>query len=1050
MFNTTFKRTAVAAAIAMGLAGSAVAQETSSSLRGVVTTESGQVVSNATIQLRDERTGSVKTLRSNEQGTFSSRGLPVGGPYTLVVEGPEGRTQVVEDVYLTLGDSQNVNVMLERQADMERLSVTGSMTSNALYGSNSPAANFNLEDLENAPAANRDLKDVVRIDPRIYINETNAGDIQCGGANPRFNSLTVDGVRMNDNFGLNSSGYPTERMPFSYDSIEQVAVEFAPFDVQYGGFTACNINAVTKTGDNEMFGGVFYDYTNDSLQGDELEGDTINIGDFSEKRYGFNVGGAFIEDKLFFFTSYEKLEGSDTFDRGPEGSGAATEVAGVTQADVERIADIAQNIYGYNPGGFPSSLPVEDEKFLAKLDWYISDAHRASLTYNYNDGYSIAESDGDSDELEFSNHFYERGSKFTSYVGELYSDWNDNFSTEARVGYSELDARVSPLGGTDFGEVQIGVNDATVYLGADDSRHANKLKYDTTFFKLKGTYLLGDHVISAGIEREEYDVFNLFVQEAEGEYRFGSIDDFEAGTPYAAIYESAAGTNNPQDAAAEFAYAVNTAYVQDEYYYASMDITFTYGLRYDWYTSDDYPVNNPLTQELYGFSNQQNMDGQDLLQPRFGFNWFVNPELEVRGGVGLYSGGNPNVWISNNYSNNGVTQYQAFRDFSGESLFGVPHTGDGNPIFDIPQEMYDEVANASGQGPINTMDPNFELPKEWKYALGATYTLPDDYILMADFLYTDKKDAAIIYNLGLEQVDTAPDGRPIFDEMSTDGRDQGDDFLLTNVDGDSGSQTTVSLALSKSHDFGLDWTFGYAYNKAEDVNPMTSSVSFSNYTNLATANAQNPGVATSNYEIPHRFTFKANYTKEFFDGYNTVVTLFGTRNKGRPFSYTMTDGAFGDIAYQGRSLLYVPTGLDDPNFAIGTDGDGNPFETGAFFDFLEESGLSKYAGGIAPRNEFNSKWWTKVDLRIEQELPGFMDDHKASAFFVIENLGNMLNDDWGVLYEASFPRAVTVADVEINDAGQYQYNSFRDISNVQSRAGAPSLWSVRLGVEYKF
>ena len=1050
MFNATFKRTALAAAIAMGLSGAAMAQETSSSLRGVVTTESGQVVSNATIQLRDERTGSTKTLTTNQQGTFSSRGLPVGGPYTIVAEGPNGRTQVVEDVYLTLGDSQNVNIALVSQQDMERLSVTGSMTSNALYGSNSPAANFNLQDLENAPASDRDLRDVVSIDPRIYINETNSGAIQCGGANPRFNSLTVDGVRMNDNFGLNSSGYPTERMPFSYDAIEQVAVEFAPFDVQYGGFTACNINAVTKTGDNEMFGGVFYDYTNDSLQGDELEGDSINVGDFSEKRYGFNLGGAFIEDKLFFFTAYEKLEGSDTFDRGPEGSGSATEVVGVSQADVDRIAQIAQDIYGYNPGGFPPSLPVEDEKFLAKLDWYINDAHRASLTYNYNDGYSIAESDGDADELEFSNHFYERGAKFTSYVGELYSDWSDNFSTEARIGYSELDARVNPLGGTDFGEVQIGVNDATVYLGADDSRHANKLKYDTTFFKLKGTYLAGDHVISAGIEREEYDVFNLFVQEAEGEYRFGSIDDFEAGTPDTVIYESAAGTNNPQDAAAEFAYAVNTAYVQDEYYYAPMDITFTYGLRYDWYTSDDMPVNNPLNQELYGFSNQQNMDGQDLIQPRFGFNWFVNQDLEVRGGVGLYSGGNPNVWISNNYSNNGVTQYEASRSYANEPLFNVPHTGEGRPIFDVPQELYDEVANASGQGPINTMDPNFELPKEWKYALGATYTLPDNYILMADFLYTDKKDAAVIYNMGLEQVGTAPDGRPIFEELSTDGRDQGDDFLLTNVDGDSGSQTTVSLALSKTHDFGLDWTLGYAYNEAEDVNPMTSSVSFSNYTNLATANAQNPGVATSNYEIPHRFTFKANYTKEFFDGYDTTVTLFATRNKGRPFSYTMSDGPFGDIAYQGRSLLYVPTGLDDPNFAVGTDSDGNPFETGAFFDFLEESGLSKYAGGIAPRNEFNSKWWTKVDLRVEQELPGFMDGHKASAFFVIENLGNMLNDDWGVLYEARFPRAINIADVEINDAGQYQFNNFRDVSNVQSRQGEPSLWSVRIGVEYKF
>ena len=1051
MFNSTFKRTALAAAIAMTVSGAALAQDTSSSIRGVVTAESGTIISGATIQLRDERTGSVKTLTTNAQGTFSSRGLPVGGPYTLMVKGPNGQSQVIENVYLTLGDSETVNVVLEPQ-DIETISVTGTAPTNALYGSNSPAANFNLEDLQDAPAANRDLKDVVRIDPRIYINETNAGDIQCGGANPRFNSLTVDGVRMNDNFGLNSSGYPTERMPFSYDAIEQVAVEFAPFDVQYGGFTACNINAVTKSGDNEMFGGVFFDYTNDSLQGSELEGDTINVGAFNEKRYGFNVGGAILEDKLFFFTSYEKLEGSDTFDRGPEGTGVASPVLGVSAADAERIRQIAINNYDYDPGSFPASLPVEDEKFLAKLDWYINDAHRASFTYNYNDGFSIAESDGDADELEFSNHFYERGSKFTSYVGEFFSDWTDKFSTEVRVGYSELDARVNPLGGTEFGEVQIGVNDATVYLGADDSRHANKLKYDTTFFKLKGTYLAGDHIISAGIEQEKYDVYNLFVQEAQGEYRFGSIDAFEAGTPSRVIYESAAGTNNPTDAAAEFSYAVNTAYVQDEYYYAPMDITFTYGLRYDWYTSSDNPVNNPLVEDLYGFSNQQNMDGQDLLQPRFGFNWFVSPQLEVRGGVGLYSGGNPNVWISNNYSNNGVTQYEAnlFGDFfaGGNTLFNIPHTGEGRPIYDIPQNLFDEVANANGEGPINTMDPNFELPNEWKYALGATYTFDNDYVLLVDFLHTEKKDAAVIYNLGLEQTGTAPDGRPIFSELSTDGRDQGDDFLLTNVKGDSGSQTTVSLALNKSYDFGLDWSFAYAYNRAEDVNPMTSSVAFSNYTNLATANPQNPGVSTSNYEIPHRFTFRATYTSEIM-GYENTMTLFATRNEGRPYSFTMSDGAFGDVAYQGRQLLYVPTGADDPNFVAGMDDDGNPFDTQAFFDFINSQGLGEYAGGIAPRNEFNSKWWTKVDFRMEQQLPAFSSDHEASAFFVVENLGNLLNDDWGVLYEASFPRAVTVADVSINDQGQYVFESFRD-PRVQSRAGAPSLWSVRVGFEYKF
>ena len=56
-------------------------------------------------------------------------------------------------------------------------------------------------------------------------NQCTAGAVQCSGANPRYNSLTLDGVRMNDLFGLNSNGYPTERQPFSYDSIEQVAVD---------------------------------------------------------------------------------------------------------------------------------------------------------------------------------------------------------------------------------------------------------------------------------------------------------------------------------------------------------------------------------------------------------------------------------------------------------------------------------------------------------------------------------------------------------------------------------------------------------------------------------------------------------------------------------------------------------------------------------------------------------------------------------------------------------------------------------------------------------
>ncbi|MDN7125121.1 TonB-dependent receptor [Pseudidiomarina sp. 1APP75-32.1] len=1037
MLNKNPSRIAAAIALAIGLSATATAQETSSSLRGVVTSEAtGQAIANASVTLRDERTGTTTTFSANDSGLFSARGLAVGGPYTLTVTDAMGNSEVVENVYLTLGETENVRVQVAQQT-VERISVEGrrlTMTS----GASSPASNFNLRDIQNQPAPNRDIKDVVQIDPRIYINETNARDIQCGGGNPRFNSLTVDGVRTNDNFGLNSSGYPTERMPFSYDAIEQVAVELAPFDVEYGGFTACNINAVTKSGENELFGSVFFDYTNDSLTGDELEGEPVNIGAFNEKRYGFNGGGALIKDKLFAFIAYEKLEGSDTFDRGPEDASVATPVQGVTQADLDRIAAIARNVYNFEPGGFPASLPVEDEKFLAKLDWYINQDHRASFTYNYNDGYSIAESDGDSDELEFSNHFYERGAEFNSYVAQLYSDWTYNFSTELRAGYSELENRVEPLGGNDIGEVQIRHNGNTIYLGADDSRHANKLAYDTSFYKLSGTYLLDDHTLTFGYEYESYDVFNLFIQEAQGEHRFNSIDDFESGLVDRLIYENAAGTNNPNDGAAQFEYAVNTLYGQDEYYFIDYDLTLTLGLRYDWYTTSDAPTLNQAFLDTYGFENTATLDGEGLIQPRLGVNWVVNDQLEVRGGFGLYSGGNPNVWLSNNYSNNGVTLYEANR--FDVNLFDLDY-GSGSPIIDVPVEMIDEVATAAGRGPVNALDPDFEIPNEWKFAVGATYVTENDYVLMADFLHTRKQDAAIIKDLRAEQSGTAPDGRPIYSRNGSDA------FLLTNVDGDSGEQTSISFAVSKDHDWGFNWSLAYAWNKSEDVNPMTSSVAYSNYTSVATADAENPGIATSNYEIPHRFTFRGTYTKEFFSGYDTTFSLFGSANKGRPYSFTM-NAPVGDIT-RGRSLLYVPTGENDSNVAWGDDLTSSDIQE--FLAFIEESGLSQYAGGIAPRNEFNSDWWHKVDLKVEQELPGFMQDHKSRVYFVVDNFTNMLNDDWGVLYETSFPRSVNVAEVGINDQNQWVFEDITPrINQVQGRAGQPSLWSVRLGFQYDF
>ncbi len=370
--------------LALGLSTSALANTTTSAIKGNISGPNGQAAAGTQITIVHVPSGTTKTATVNDSGLFTAKGLRVGGPYRIIVDSNEFEDTTVKDIFLTLGETYPLNVALNPESSLETIVVTGRSIS-MQSGGTGPAAHFNSDDLKYAPSINRDIKDIVRIDPRIYIDESRSDAIQCGGGNPRFNSLTVDGVRMNDSFGLNDNGYPTTRIPFSYDSIDQVSVELAPFDVKYGGFTSCNINAVTKSGTNEVHGSFFYDYSNDSMKGDSIEGEDQDNGDYDDKRYGFNVGLPLIEDTLFLYTSYEKLDGVQLFEYSPM-SGSDPQV---TQADIDRINQISINKYGYTAGGTPASKAVDDEKILVKLDWNINEDHRASFVYNYNDGFKL-------------------------------------------------------------------------------------------------------------------------------------------------------------------------------------------------------------------------------------------------------------------------------------------------------------------------------------------------------------------------------------------------------------------------------------------------------------------------------------------------------------------------------------------------------------------------------------------------------------------------------------------------------------------------------------
>ena len=1094
-------------ALSAALAPTAFAQVTTSGVRGTVANSDGAPAGDATVTIEDTRTGLTRTVMSTPSGSFDIRGLNPGGPYNISVSKAGEQPTQVTGVFLDLGATTDVNLAFSGSAANDVIIVTAAQAG-ATPIAIGPASVFSAEDLAERPAINRDIKDIIRNDPRIYLDQTAGGPVgtdgvQCAGASPRFNSVTVDGIGLNDGFGLNNNGYPTERLPFPFDAVAQVSVELAPFDPQYGGFTGCTINMVSKSGTNEFKGSVFYDYTNDSMRGDSIEGRNVFVPDFEEKRYGVSFGGPIIKDTLFFFGAYEKFEGVNLFGRGPVGSGATTEVSGFTQAEFQQIIDIANNVYGISDlGGQPISDPSVDEKYLARLDWNINDRHRAALTYNYNKGLNLTESDTGSSNFEYGNHLYDRGAELKAYSAQFFSDWTDELSTSLRVSYNDVNATAACRDGAIIGEVRIIVDPGrNAYFGCDDSRHFNDLDYTVLTVKGAATYQLGEHTLGFGAERQTYDIFNAFTQHVEGEFVFNSIADFQTGLATQIFYGNAAGTNDPNDTAAQFSYDINTVYVQDEFPVGdSADVTI--GLRYDWYTNDDEPNANPFFLARNGFSNTANLDGKGILQPRFGFSWDVTDRLSLRGGAGLFSGGNPNVWVSNSYSNDGITAVQL--QYGPGALTGMPAGGwnvltnpngqserpggnavnPNNALWGIPQPMIDNVGLQAPNSAVAAIDPDFEPASEWKFSLGATYDLNaadiglgflgDGYQINADYLRMVTNNASTITNAGLVRVGTAPDGSPLYKRADKSDPDclnpvtaptaacatrTADDLLLSNA-GDGGQTDVYSIGISNSiEDWGIDWALAYAHINAKDTRSMSSSVAGSNFGSIAVNDINNPQQARSNFLIPNRFTTNISWENEWIEDFTTRVSLFGEYYQSRPYSYTTVFGGSNDTwgdNNEGLHLLYVPTGPTDANIIFCSNttaaddaacgGAATNFDTASFFAWADSVGLER--GAQTKRNAFDGGWNNKFDLKIEQEFPtGF---GKGSAFLVVENIGNLLNDEWGVIYETSFPQRVGVVEIDRNAAtNQFVYRRLAR-PNIDDPVDGVSFWTVKVGATWGF
>lgn len=1059
----TLRRSKLALGLIAALAAAPVfAQSTSAGVGGQVTAN-GQPVAGAEVVITHVESGTVSRVTTDASGRYTARGLRVGGPYTITVNKSGEGSDTENNVYLPLNQVATVNAELAGASagqSLDTVTVVG-MAGPEIFSQNKmgTATNVTRDSIDNLPSANRNIQDYIRLDPRISQVSKADGAISAGGQNTRYNAIKIDGVSASDPFGLESNNLPTERQPVSMDAIEEINIDMANYDTTIFGGTGAVINAVTKSGTNKFGGTVYASYRDGEWVRQDLRGVPFN-GFKDEKTYGMTFGGPLVKDKLFFFVNYEKYVRNGTgidLAATPYGAGR------ITDADIAAV-QAAATAWGFDAGSPSVTGKTEVTEYAAKIDWNINEDHRFALRYSNMEQTMPRFPQVTTSAISLSSFWYDQPKTFESLTGELFSDWSENFSTEFKISRRDYRAERVPYSNLPHIRINnIGGNNS-VYLGTEQNTHVNIVDTQELTAFGAGIFYVGDHTIKFGADYSKNDVLNFYGRNLNGAYTFNSLADFIAGRPSVYDLRIPRVNGSRDDIAAVYALKNTGLFLQDSW---SMTPSFTlmYGVRVDKPSFSDQRLYNPRIQQLFGYDNTNTVD-KALVQPRIGFNWTPDSDFraQLRGGVGLFSGAAPNVWLAGTYQNTGLSydEYQL--------------RGNAAPGFSPQVPPVRPTGNAIVRNTVDIAEPGLRLPSVWKANLAYEQELGwQDTVFSIELLATKVKDGIFFERLDImNPTATGQDGRAIYWNAAglnpantdrfgmTDGRngaavkanrpgDIGDVMLMRNTSKGSSQQLTLGVMKPLRENWG--WSLFYTRTNAWEVSPLTSSQNTSNWNNTLIFNSNEEVAYRSRYALRDRVSGTLEFKKAFWGDYNTRVGLFYEGRSGRPFSYIFYNDVNGDGATT-NDLFYVPSQPGDVLFT------GGAAMEQAFFQWLDANPeLNDYRGKVTPANQFKTGWVNSFDLRIAQELPGFWRGHKSEIALDVMNIGNLVNKDWGLIDDYGFFSTRRVANYAGIDpaTGKYVYNftgttdnpQIQENNNDKGNTGA-SRWSAMLSFKYKF
>ena len=1052
---------------------------TTASINGTISAEEG-VLPGCIIVAIHQPTGSKYVTTSGAKGDYILPYLKVGGPYKIKVSMLGYKDQVDSTIYLDLGEDLNLNytLLVSSSTNLKQVVISGKADNTFNSGRTGSNTNISSKELQMLPSISRSLTDYTRLAPE-------ANGWSFAGANNRYNNFSIDGSVNNDVFGLSSSGTnggQAGTQPISLDAIQTVNVAISPYDVKQGGFTGAGINAVTKSGANNIFGDAYFYTTNQNLAGlsptDNPKFPRTKLNNYSSDQMGISLGGPIIKDKLFYFVNGEETN-RNTPSAYNIGSGSA-----IPDSVMKNIENVLSKVTDgkYNGGGYgPFTNKTTSQKLFGRIDWNINANNKLTIRDNYVQASEDILS-RTANSLIIDEGGYTMKNNTNNIVMELDSRFSNKISNELRIGYTTVhDHRVVP--NDPFPYIKININtQQSVTLGTDYSSMANSLKQNITTLSDNLSIYLNKNKITIGTEDELYQFNNLFIQDQYGYYLYGTLSAFDdiVNTPKNQYNNYDCTTYNYYQSivpgqpnwSAQFSAMQLGVYAQDEISLIK-NVKITAGARVDVPVFPDKPLANntfdtTALARKYGLATEQMPKTNPLVSPRLGFNWDVagKHSTQIRGGTGIFTGRIPFVWLSNQYSNTGMT-IARITDIAYDkhgNIIGVPaiFTADPNNQMNTVNYILPNSGNShmlSTTTEVDVVAKNFKFAQNLRTNLAIDQKLPLGIKATIEGIYTKQINNIAYQDLTMSPtvpLQGGPDNRPVY--LPSSPRVQA---LLKNYthimylsNTNQGYSYNITGKLQKDFKFGLGLSGSYTYGQAYSINDGSSSVAYSNWIfNYNYAGTNTPELAPSSYALGSRVVGVVTYRIKYVNHCATTLGIFYNGQSGTPYSYCYSGSDINNDGGNYNSLMYVPAKASDYGWTS-TSSQWINLESYIQNDKYLKTRIGKYA----ERNGARAPFENHFDLRIAQSfyISAGGKRHQLEINFDILNFANLLNKDWGRSYSISYGECELVAFAGYN--GNTPTYSFAapsippnqtkwtpwQINDLYSR------WQAQIGLKYSF